>query len=455
MEQQTESSNNQLQSSSPKQTAWSLKKRLLVIGGIILGVIAVIFAGLIVYYALANKDDPTMSEAYKKALIAKPGETNGPYHERAGYPRKDLGPTIADALGADITKRDEVAKLNDGTAIIQACTVLTPADLQKAGLTQAVEAQTSRVSMKQTYIDGKGKGAIPTDDLKNVGDLNECYYPLNRLTDRVTVHVVQDFQTKGTIFNDVLSQDYTKQPNFDGLAGVEVYKLKTDLPKVGYLLHAGQTYVGLDVALLDDDHGQAKAEPLARLIAANLLRLNQNQEGQLVAKYSGSPTFKTTYLRACTMLGEEGMKTLGYEHASAYGAETIATATGVSTFSSLNDPALYVYAQNKCERNGISADKSIGGRVELTTTSYVENKGAEQHLASIRQAAKDKQDILGLGDESIVTKDQDKYHYFIRKGRLVVDVVASSEHAPFTDVSGYQSALRPFMQLTFDALPEL
>jgi len=455
MESQTESTNNQTQPSPLKRNPWSPKKRLLVIASIIVGGIAVVFAALVIYYALTNKDGASMSEAYKKALTAKPGEINGPYYEREGYLRKNLGPTVADALGADITKRDDVAKLNDGTAIIQACTVLTPADLQKAGLTPATEAQTSRVSMKQTYIDGNGKGAIPTDDLKNVDDLNECYYPLNRLTDRVTVHVVQDFQTKGTIFNDVLSQDYAKVPSFDGLSGVEVYTLKTDLPKVGYLLHAGQTYVGLDVALLDDDHGQAKAEPLAKIIAANLLRLNQQPEGQLAAKYSGSPTFKTTYLRACTVLGEDGMKTLGYEHASAYAAETIATATGVSTFSSLNDPTLYVYAQNKCERNGIDTDKSIGGHVELTTTSYVDNKGAEQHLASIRQAAKEKQGVSGLGDDSIVTKDQDKYHYFIRKGRLVVDIVASSQRTPFTDIGGYQSALRPFIQNVVEALPAL
>ena len=451
------------QSTAPQNfespTTKSSRTRIVRIIGICIAIPLALFVGLIIFFAITGGGDAPNSTAayYKKALKAKPGDTNGPFYERAGFARAAIGKTIADAQGADISKRDTVAKLTDGTAIIQACTVLSPADLQKNNLTPTTEAQTSRVSMSQSYIDNNGLGPIATDDLYNTEDLNECYYPLKTLTETVTVHVVQDFQAKGTLLPDMLHDNFTPVPAFNGLNAIELFKEKTNgKPEAGYVIHSGQTYVRLTVHLLDKSQLQTTTDELAKTIGTNLLRVSQNPEGQLVATYKNSPTYNTTYLRACTVLGEDSIKTLGFTHASPYATETIATATGVATFTSLHDDKPYVYVQNKCERDGVQADKSVGGHVTLTTTTYKDEAGAMQDMASTQKAAKDAVNISNLGDSALVTKD-DKGgdHFIIRKNRLLIDIVYAPKTQQISDVSTYKTTIEPLAQQVLENTPQL
>lgn len=414
---------------------------------------------LVIFFAITGGgDDPDSTAAYyKKALKAKAGDTNGPYYERAGFARKNIGKTIADAQGADISKRDAVAKLTDGTAIVQACTLLSPADLQKNNLTPAAEAQTSRVSMSQSYIDNNGLGPIATDDLYNTEGLNECYYPLKTLTETVTVHVVQDFQAKGTLLPDMLRDNFTRVPAFSGLGSAELFKQKSDgKPEAGYVIHSGQTYARLTVHLLDKTQLQSKTDELAQTIGTNLLRISQNPEGQLVATYKNSPTYKTTYLRACTVLGEDAMKTLGFVHAGAYATETIAAATGVATFTSLHDDKPYVYVQNKCERDGIQADKDVGGHVTITTTTYKDEAGAKQDMTSTQKAAQNNVIVSGLSDGALVTKDSDGgEHFIIRKNRLLIDITYAPKAQKITDLNAFKTIIEPLAQQVLQNTPQL
>jgi hypothetical protein len=274
----------------------------------------------------------------------------------------------------------------------------------------------------------------------------------------VTVHIAQDFQTKGTLLQELLNDNFTRVSSFSGLDTVEVFKQKPSdrVRGVSYVIHTGQTYAQVRVQMLDKNQQQVKADELAKVAATNLLRLSQNPEGQLVATYRNSPTFKTTYLRACTVLGEDSMKALGFAHAGPYATETMTTATGVATFASLDDPNPYVYVQNKCERDGIQTDKSVGGHVALATTTYTTDKGAQQDIASAGKAAKNKTAVSGIGDEAMVTKDgEGNEHFIVRKGRLLIDMVYTKTNQKTSDVATYKTTAQPLAEQVLSSVPQL
>jgi hypothetical protein len=444
----------------------SLRKRLLLIGGVIVGVPVVLFIGLVLYFAItgAGKDSTgngsasTTDEFFAKALKAKPGETNGPYYERQSYARNEIGKTIADAMGMETSKPQDTVKLNDGTPIVQACTLLSPGDLQKANLPLAAEAQTSRPDViTQSYVDGRGTGPIATDYLLGTENVNICRYELKETTSYVEIHVVQDFHLQKEQLPYLL-KDADPVSGLTNESGVEVFKLKnTNNFGDGYIVHAGQTYAQLEIDMIGNDNQKAKAKELVKPFISTLLKITKKPEGAVQVTYRNSPTYKTTYLSACSMLSEKALQTLGNTQASAYVVESITTATGVATFTSIKDQTPYVYVQNKCARDGL-INKEPNAHLEITTSSYKDTKGAEQHMASTNNAAADKMDLANVADQAVLTTSKDEggkmvLHLIFRKGRIVLDA-AYSKDTSIQDLTAFQPKTQALAQELIERLPD-
>lgn len=442
-------------SPSDKQRRWPFSKLTTVIGAIIIVLLVIAF---IVGLNNPSKKNPTPS-----LDDLKPGTITGPYIEREGYPRKDIGSGVADALGFTLKKSDDVVKTSKGQVIYPACAVITQSDIRKAGMLTKASQLAGGIEM--SYIDGRGSGLIPFDgySVPAFETSNECRYSLQLDSGSATVDVYQPYLTSDNAIKDDISRNFEAAPAIAGLSGVDIFvskaandARKTEANVTTYYARKG-TDLTVKLRLDYKDNRQGKATALLKAAFNNLDRLATAPEGAPTGSYEASPTFKQKYLKACSFLDDEGMKVLANAPAAAFVTNRWANSTGVSQFSRQGDQTYYVYAENECERDavgsgvGVSASGGLANNsphMRIKATSYTSDKPAAHALASAQQTHKEGISVPGVGDEAIVVRNTvGENELIFRKGRFVLDLTYNTlnqKAGGLDDQNKYAAALLPF-----------
>lgn len=422
-----------------------------------IGVVIVVVVILLVTLGHHGKKSDT-------SLNLKPGTITGPYYEQKEYPRKEIGASIADAMAITMNKSDNVAKTAKGTVILPACAVLTLADINNAGL--RTQASSLSGSIEMHYIDGQGSGTIPFDSFSLPFDKesNECRYSLQDGLGSVTLDVYQPYIASAGAIQDQLDQYYQKAPDIAGVSGAELFVRKTkpnpstaEKRTTEYIVRKNAD-VSFYLRVETEKNRKVSTEKLIKTALNGIDRTTKSPEGAPRPTYKNSPTYKQAYLRACSFLDDEGMKTLAGVPAAAFVNEQIAQATGVASFKEFNDNNYYVYAENSCEREGTGEGVKVGGgtlynsnpTMRLKTTSYSDKKAAAYVLQSAQKHVKDGISVPGVGDEAIVNRDSvNENHFIFRKDRFVIDMTydtLSQKQKGIDDQNKYAEALIPYAQ---------
>lgn len=361
----------------------------------------------------------------------KPGTITGPYVEREHYPRKSIGSAIADATALEFNTSKDFVKTTKGTVIYPACTVVTQSDLRQLSLWPAANPTPGATTM--SYVDGSGSGTINSSSvgLPTGEESNECSYSLQD-KGNVYVNVYQPYLVSADVVNQELAKNYQKAPDINGVSGVELFRQKPDTSSLAtdsqkitttYLVRKNSD-LSFTISVEDKDNRQPKVESLVKAALHNLDKLASNPQGAPHPTYKNSPTYKQTYLRACSFMDDEGMKAYSGDPAAASITERIGNSTGVLQFKNLNDPTYYVYVENQCHRisaspggNPLAAKASL----DLNTTSYTSTKGAQNAMASNKDYYKGAVSTPGMGDEALVFKNNEGENVLImRKDRFVI-----------------------------------
>lgn len=421
---------------------------------IIIGVVALVL--LIAIVALVAGIVKNMSQKSNTADL-KPGTITGPYVEREHYPRKDIGTAIADATALDFKSSDNVVKTTKGMVIYSACTVVTLADLRKQNIWPIASPTPGVTTM--SYIDGAGSGTINFSHgiLPSGEDGNECSYSLQ---DKGTVYVdlYQPHLVSNDSINDEIARSYEKAPDIKGVSGVELFRQKPstgitrDLDKdtTTYLVRKSPE-LSFKISVDDKNDRQAKVESLIKVALANLNKLATDPQGAPRPTYANSPTFKQTYLRACSFMDDEGMKAYSGDPAAASVTEKVSNSTGVVQFKELKDDTRYVYVENQCHRISASPGGSplaAKASMDLNTTSYTSSQGAKNAMISNKDYYKNAVSVPNIGDEAIVLKNNEGENALIvRKDRFIVtfnpDMTRQASKG-LDDQTTFMGAIKPY-----------
>jgi hypothetical protein len=411
-----------------KRFRWPLSRKIT----IIVGVVVLVVGLLLVAIAINGSKD---KQADTNGLSLAPGSVNGPYVEREGYPRKEIGSAIADAMALKYDKNTSPVKTSKGVVVLPACSVISQDDIRKAGLRTA--ANPTAGSTERSYIDGQGSGLIPFGaySVPSFDEANYCRYSLEDSNGSVTIEVLQPFMVSEYAITDEITRNYDAAPAIAGVSGVQLFQRKPGDNKSSanvseyYIRKDANVSLKLRVDL--KDNRQSKTEALIKTAAASIARLAASPEGVPKATYD-SPTYKQKYLRACYFLADEDMQILAGVPAAAMVEERIANSTGVIQYKNYQDETLYTYVQNGCSREGVGKGVGVsesGGlannspHMDITTTSYDKAKAAEYALRFDAKQSKTTLTIPGVGDEAIIIANSvGENVMFIRKDRFVVEL---------------------------------
>jgi hypothetical protein len=320
-----------------------------------------------------------------------------------------------------------------GAVIYPACTIVTQADLRKLSMWPAANPAPGVTTM--SYIDGTGSGVInfSSSALPSGDNGNECSYALQD-KGQVYVDLYQPYLVSNTTINEELARRYEKAPDIKGASGVELFRRKpsptsssTDSDKntTNYVVRKSPE-LAFAISIEDKNDRQSKLESLVKTALTNLDTLATNPQGAPQPTYKNSPTFKKTYLRACTFTDDKGMEAYSGDPAAASLTEKISNSTGVVRFTDLKDTSFYTYVENQCKRISASPEGrplEAKASLDLDTTSYAELKGAQNAMASDKKYYKDSTPVPGMGDDAIVTTDNaGATALTIRKDRFIIRI---------------------------------
>ncbi len=449
----------------PKRSRWPFSAKVTGIGAGILLVIIVLASLVLSHHKKAPAQDALDD--------LKPGTITGPYIERENYPRKEIGSSIADATAMQLNKSSDAVKTTKGTVIMPACTVITQSDLRDNGLLP--QANPNPVGITMSYIDGSGSGTIPfgSSGVPRFNNSNECRYSLQKDLSSVTLDVYQPYLVSEHAIQDELGRLYDKAPAISGVSGVDLYQRKaresasaSDANVTEYFVRQG-TDVSFYLRVDYKTDRQVKVEALIKTALHNISQLATAPQGAPHPTYKNSPTYKQTYLRACSLLDDDGMKALASVPAAAFLTESISNSTGVTQFPKRNDQTLYVYVQNECERDGVgggvSGDSSglynASPKMQITTTSYNDIKAARNEMDSTKQGYKEILQVPGIGDQAVVVRNSvGENQLIMRKDRFIIsltyDTLGQKNHG-IDDQTKYAAALQPFAKYIVSRIEKL
>lgn len=383
-----------------------------------------------------------------------PGTINGPYYEREGYPRKDIGASIGDAMALTFNTDQQPVTVG-GKSIMSSCSVVTIDNVRSAGL--RVQASPNSNATERTYIDGQGSAIIPvsTSGLPIPPDSDECRYGLQDNLASVTVATYQPYFITASAIQDEITRSYKSAPAINGISGVELYRRTFNKDSLQYVIRKNSDLT-FSIIVSGTKDNQAAMEKLVKIAITNTNRLTSKPEGPLRATYTNSPTYKEKYLRACSFLDDEGMQVLTGTKAAAFVTEGFANSSAVSQYKSLKDETLYLSVSNECEREGTGGGIAAGGtglvnttpHILVKSTSFKEVKGAEQDFAQLPQSYKDKYVVNGLGDGAVVVRNSvGENQLLFRKGRFVLDMTYNTlnqKSGGLDDQITYANALKEY-----------
>lgn len=359
--------------------------------------------------------------------------------ERPGY--ENLANSIGDPAPL-VQKSGGKAITYQGEPMLQACEMLTLADLQEAGF--LLDPNPLAGGIMRSYFDGKGEAAFSSPSewsLPMFDESNQCSYGLyteqkesapnegevenaidtgSEARDPggkfILVTVYQPPYVSGNAVQYVLDRRYKKDSESDG---VTIYTEKENRSGQIRSFLVGDR-VAVEIAFKLGLEGESAKEAFIQTVAKRMGEAVANPSGPPQFEYD-SPTFTKAYGNGCKWTGNDEMRSLFGVDATPLVTERVGTAVGVITFTRSGDDTLYNYIDHSCSRyssGGISERKSLN----IHTTTYESEKPAQLDFAFGKEMTREAKPLdEAVGDETYFQEEiaGNKFLVF-RKGRAVV-----------------------------------
>ncbi len=339
-----------------------------------------------------------------------------------------------------------------GTPVVQACNLLTLADLRKLDV-HTDPNPLPNSTFERTYIAADGTGPLragpSTAPSAKTFALNKCEYgfaaPNRSGTEHLSIAVAQEPYYPGT-------SGIEKYPGAQKFGGVNVSAQLADTPNrddqrgaVNMWIH-GQ-HVNIDVDLAADGYGP-KLHDIVTTIAAGMEAQATAPTGPATISYDRA-AFPATVAQPCPLITQDVFAAAYHGTLSPLVVEDPATAVGQTTFDAESRDKNYVAM--KCYRGTGELDPDDRQALEVEIKSYLSDEAAKKDIAFVRRQHNGQPTGVPIGDESAVLDDPNMLGaagaVTVRQGRFVVDLRAhDSQHRNGLTATEAQTMLVPAMQ---------
>lgn len=350
-----------------------------------------------------------------------------PGHDHDNFP-------IAD--GAPLKETTNSKAINyQGKPVVEACNLLTIADLNRLGVHYAADPAPNTVNFERSYIAADGAGPLKTISLgfstANTFALNKCSYNFvdsagRDNQDRIEIAVSQRAYVPGA--NIPIGQaagNYMRKPNVGNVL-VYSHRLSGDNPgdAVGDgVMRLGDLTVSINFVLTSSGYA-GKLDDIATTIAKNIEAQKANPAGPAAITYD-SPVFSKSVAQPCQLLTPDTFASAYHTQMSPLVVEQPATAVGMAIFQGQNDQKPHDYVTISCARGTGEEDPGARESLLLRATSYLSDESAKLHLNTLRQHG-GQNTATTLGDESLVQTSaalaSSRGGLAFRKGRFVFEL---------------------------------
>jgi hypothetical protein len=357
---------------------------------------------------------------------------DGQVFKRPGHDHDKV--PIAD--GAPLKETANPKAVNyQGKPVVQACNLLTIADLNRLGVYYAANPAPNTANYERTYIAADGTAPLKTIDLgfSTAGTfaLNKCSYNLvdsagRENQDSISVAVSQPaYVSDADIPIGQAAGTYVRKPNI-GKVLVYSHRLPAKNPgdAVGDgVMRLGDLTVSINFVLTSGGYA-GKLDDIATTIAKNIESQKASPTGPAAVTYD-SPVFSKSVAQPCQLLTPDTFASTYRTQISPLVVEQPATAVGVAVFQGQNDQKAHDYVTISCARGTGEEDPGARESLLLRATSYLSDESAMLHLNTLRQHGGQNTATM-LGDESLVQTSaalaSSRGGLAFRKGRFVFEL---------------------------------
>lgn len=356
--------------------------------------------------------------------VQRPGYANSQYPDPA--PIKEQANPQAVQIG--------------GKPVIQACNVLTVADLSALGIQIDSRPDANGAAFERRYLVGDGSGPLRSSELTYAQALtsgvNHCVYTLQDNQGNQTHEELAVAVSQPAYVPTVDTKPYLDDGDPSLTVGpVKIFskRRKTDSPSDASgdaVLVLGDTLVDFDFDLKADKNA-AKLQDLGKKIAENFAKQVNSPAGANIIGYD-SAAFPKSVAQPCPMLTPDAVTPAIGTDASPMVAESPGTAVGDMIMANSTQ---HNYVQIDCER-GTGHDNGLDRRaLHLTAISFLSDDAAKGYVAS---APNDGQSVPAqVGDEAQVrSKGETNGEVLFRKGRFVFKLYLADHNAAPNGISG-------------------